>query len=173
MNLDDIQDLAAKDNDEVNRYIVDFTLIPGHLTEYADLAVSLTWSSVKYGAEEVDQVPNDKRGLYAFAVCLPSESLPPHGYILYVGMAGRDSARSLRERYRDYLIPSKIVKRHTIIRMIGNWRSVLRFFYAPVEDDVSSEDLKEMERQLNTAFMPPFSLNDLKAGVAARRRAFP
>ena len=172
MNLDDIQDLAAKDNDEVNRYIVNFTLVPERLIEYADSSTVLTWSSIKYGPDEIAQVPNDKRGLYAFAICLPSESLPSHGYILYVGMAGRDSTRSLRERYRDYLNPSKIAKRHTIIRMIGNWRSVLRFFYAPVEDDVSSDDLKQMERQLNTAFMPPFSPNDLEAGVGARRRAF-
>lgn len=72
--------------------------------------------------------------------------LPPHGYILYIGIAGRNSDRSLQERYKDYLNTPKVVKRDRIARMIGNWHNILCFFYAPIEDGVSSEELQELEK---------------------------
>jgi hypothetical protein len=65
-----------------------------------------------------------------------------------------------------------VIKRARIARMIGNWHQVLKFFYAPIEDDVSSADLKKIEQQLNTALMPPFSEGDLEAGTRLKRRAF-
>ena len=71
--------------------------------------------------------------------CTPLQSLmkvavlPPHEYILYIGIAGYNSQRSLRERYKDYLNAKKVIKRAKIARMIGTWHEVLRFFFAPVE----------------------------------------
>ena len=134
---------------------------------------SLDWDSISYGEKELERVPNDKRGIYAFAVCHENDVLPPHGYVLYIGIAGRDSDRSLRERYREYLNERKVIKRAGIARMIGHWHQVLRFYFAPIDDDVSSEDLKQMEQQLNSAFMPPFSKGDLDAETKEKRRAFP
>ncbi len=102
----------------------------------------------------------------------PSPILPPHGYILYIGIAGRDSQRSLRARYRDYLNGKKVIKRPRIARMIGDWHTVLKFFFAPIEDDVPNDHLLTLERQLNTALMLPFAEGDLEAGTRAKRRAF-
>ena len=133
---------------------------------------ALAWDSVSYGDEELDRVPDDRRGVYAFAVCRNSDVLPPHGYILYIGIAGKDSQRPLRERYKDYLNVKKVKKRARIARMIGTWHQVLRFFFAHVGDDFSSEDLKTLEKQLNTAIMPPFSEGDLEAETKQKRRAF-
>ena len=132
----------------------------------------LTWSSIEYGEAEIQKVPDDKRGVYAFAICQPSKVLPPHGYVLYMGIAGKDSNRPLRARYKDYLNAKKIMKRTKIAFMIGNWHQVLRFFFAPVGDDVSSADLQKLERQLNTALMPPYSDRDMDADVRDKRRAF-
>ena len=132
----------------------------------------LPWSSVKYGEDELHKVPDNKRGVYAFAVCRQHDVLPPHGYVLYIGIAGRDSDRSLRKRYKDYLNGKKIMKRTKIAMMIGNWHQVLRFFFAPVDDDLSSEGLQKLERQLNTALLPPYSDRDMDAGVRNKRRAF-
>ena len=56
--------------------------------------------------------------------------------------------------------------------MIGTWHEVLRFYFAPVEDDVSTEDLQEIEKQLNTALMPSFSKGDLEADAKKKRSAF-
>ena len=132
----------------------------------------LSWCSIEYGEEEIHKVPDDKRGVYAFAVCQQNEVLPPHGYVLYIGIAGKDSDRPLRARYKDYLNSRKIMKRTKIALMIGNWHQVLRFFYAPVDDDVPTEALQKLERQLNTALLPPYSARDMDAKVRAMRRAF-
>ena len=56
--------------------------------------------------------------------------------------------------------------------MIGAWHEVLRFFFAPVDDDFSSEDLRRLEMQLNTALLPPFSKRDIDADVKMKREAF-
>lgn len=172
MDLSEVIDFANKAHGDVGRYNITMTLSPTNITVGGFVMDELAWDSIKYGDEEVDKVPNDKRGIYAFAVHHPSDVLPPHGYILYIGIAGKDSERALQERYRDYLNPKKVVKRPRIARMIGDWHPVLKFFFAPVADDVSTDDLKKIEQQLNTALMPPFSEGDLEAGTKAKRRAF-
>ena len=134
---------------------------------------ALVWDSISYNNnKELAKVPADKRGVYAFAVCQYSKVLPPHGYVLYVGIAGRDSNRPLRERYKDYLNEKQVLKRERISFMIGTWHQVLRFFFAPVEDAVSSEELKALEKQISTALMPQFSKGDIEADLRRKRRAF-
>lgn len=56
--------------------------------------------------------------------------------------------------------------------MIGNWHEVLRFFYAPISNNVTSEELEDLEKKLNSAFLPPFSEGDLDADIKRKRRAF-
>ena len=165
-------DFANVAQQDVGRYTRQFTLSPNQLQDTSYIVESLSWDSISYGNTEIRKVPYKRRGVYAFAICQPSNVLPPHGYILYVGMAGRDSNRPLRHRYRDYLSNSKIMKRAKIAFMIGNWHEVLTFFFAPVDEDMSSNDLKQLERQLNNAFMPPFAEADLDAGLKRKRRAF-
>ena len=173
MNLESVIDFANEANDEIGKYMVNVILSPKKMMSSEYDFTSLDWKSIRYGKEELEQVPDDKRGLYAFAVCHPSDILPPHGYVLYIGIAGRKSQRSLRKRYQDYLNRSKILKRKGIARMIGHWHDVLRFYYVPVDKDVSSEELEKLERQLNTALIPPFSKRDLEADTKRKRRAFP
>ena len=93
---------------------------------------ALNWQSIKFNAEdEIDRVPNDKRGVYAFVISSDANPMPVHGYIMYIGIAGRDSNRSLRTRYRDYLSTNKVLLRPKINYLIANWYSVLRFFLPP------------------------------------------
>ena len=172
MNLNSLIDFADEATEEVAKYTVGVTLSPKKMMTDRYAIPSLAWDSISYGEEELDKVPDDKRGVYAFAICRESAVLPPHGYILYIGIAGYNSQRPLRERYKDYLNEKKVIKRDRIARMIGTWHEVLRFFFAPVDDDVSSDDLKVLEQQLNTALMPPFSEKDLEADVKRKRRAF-
>ena len=172
MNLDLPIDFANRATEKIGRYRISVTLSPALLMiDDYDLN-QLSWCSVEYGDEELHKVPNDKRGVYAFAICRQSRVLPPHGYVLYIGIAGKDSDRSLRERYRDYLNNKKVMKRKKIALMIGNWHEVLRFFYAPVDDDLPTEDLQKLEQQLNTALLPPYSDRDMVAEVRDMRRAF-
>lgn len=172
MDLDSIIDFANKASKEIRRYMVDVTLSPQKMMADEYDINSLDWDSISYGDTDLSNIPDDKRGLYAFTVCQHSDVLPPHGYVLYLGIAGRNSNRSLRERYKDYRNASKVKKRVRIALMIGLWHEVLRFFFAPVDENVSSDDLKKLEQQLNTALMPPYSEGDLEADTKRKRRAF-
>lgn len=172
MDLKGLVDFANAATADIAKYQVSVVLSADNILADGHAVDALAWQSVSYGDAELDKVPGDKRGIYAFAVCRPNAILPPHGYILYIGIAGRDSDRALRDRYKDYLNPRKVIKRDRIARMIGTWHQVLRFFFAPVDDDVSSADLQLLEKQLNTVFMPPFSEGDLEAETKRKRRAF-
>lgn len=170
----EISDFANRAHEQIGRYRVQFILNPQFMTRDDYVIPVLTWQSIQYGvADEITQIPADKRGIYAFVAQSPSNALPPNGYVMYIGIAGRDSKRSLRERYRDYLSSGNLQKRPRISMMIDNWRDVLRFYYVSVEDDVSSEDLKRIEEQLNSALLPPFSQRDVEAEIRKMRRAFP
>jgi hypothetical protein len=170
---DELMDFVNASSQQ-QRYRLDKVFLdPEKLTATEFVLQPLAWQSIRYGHDEICKVPDDRRGIYAFAISHPSDVLPPYCYVLYIGIAGRDSNRSLRERYGDYLNRKKILKRERIASMIGRWESILRFFFAPVEQTVTSEDLKTLERQLNTALMPPFSINDADAETKKMLRAFP
>ena len=166
--LDDFVNASA----EQLRYQFRVDLQPDRLMARDFALQPLAWDSIPYGREGIHRVPDDKRGIYAFAIHHPSDVLPPHSYILYIGIAGRNSQRSLRARYREYLNRRSLLKRERIARMVVCWEPVLRFFFAPVDETVSSDELKNIEQQLNTALMPPFSIGDLDAETKQRRRAF-
>ena len=173
MDTNSVVDFADQAQEEIGKFKFDVILSPGKLQRNDYILDALNWDSILYDdADELEKVPNDKRGLYAFAICHPSQVLPPHGYILYIGIAGKNSKRALRVRYKEYLNEKKILKRPRIARMIGTWYEVLRFYFAPVEDDVSTEELQEIEKQLNTALMPTFSAGDLEADAKKKRSAF-
>ena len=166
--LDDFVNASA----EQLKYRFTVTLDPDRLTAADSELKPLAWDSIPYGPNEIHRIPDNKRGVYAFAISYPSDVLPLHSYILYIGIAGRDSQRSLRARYRDYLNRRSLLKRERFARMVVCWGPILRFFFAPVEETVTSDDLKSLERRLNTAFMPPFSINDLDARARQMQRAF-
>ncbi|MCY4461719.1 MAG: hypothetical protein OXC26_15195 [Albidovulum sp.] len=170
--LDSLIDFANEAAAEIGKFKLPFIMSPDNMSAGGYVVTRLAWDSVCYGDEELERVPDDRRGVYAFVVCRDDNVLPPHGYILYIGIAGRDSDRPLRERYKDYLNERKVKKRAQIARMIGTWHPILRFFFAPVGDEVSNEQLKLLEQQLNTALMPPFSERDLEAETNQKRRAF-
>ena len=136
---------------------------PGYLLE---------WKSIRFGTEQVQDVPKNERGVYAFIVAHSQDFLPPHGYVMYIGIAGKNSNRPLRDRYRDYLNPTNVLARPRIARMISRWRHVLRFHFAAVGNDVSTEQLQAFETRMNTAFLPPCSKGDIEADTKKKRAAF-
>lgn len=172
MDISHIESLAAQGNELVNKYRVSVFLSPGQLLANTFAISPLQWQSIDYGEKDIDLVPDDKRGIYAFVIQRPHDVFPPHGYIMYIGIAGRKSNRSLRKRYQDYLNPRAIAKRGGITRLIGTWHPVLKFFFAPIDDHVPSADLEELEVQLNNAFMPPFSYGDISATLKSAIKAF-
>ena len=171
---DAFADFAQQADETVGRYRLEFTLSPKTLRSTNFCIPNLVWQSVRFGAAEFKKLPNDRRGVYAFVLCEPNSVLPQHGYVAYIGIAGRDSNRSLRERCRDYLNDKKMVKtRQGIARLIGNWRDILHVFYAPVDAAVSTQTLKQIEAELNGALQPPYSRGDVQATIKNYQKAFP
>ena len=168
--LSDFLDPAAE---TFAKHRVEFVLAP-HLLCRPTYAVSqLTWHEIRFDdRSSLATIPDDKRGVYAFSIKTPCASLPPHGYILYVGIAGLRSNRSLRARYNDYLKTSHVIKRPRIARMISTWYSVLSFLFAPVPDEVSPTDLEALEEQLLSALIPPCSDRGMDADLSQQMRAF-
>ena len=172
-NWDELYDFTNQVNQEIASYaITNFILNPNNLLADDFVLPKLDWQAIRYGSDQIEKIPDNRRGVYALAIRVGSDVLPPHGYILYIGIAGRNSNRSLRERYKDYLSPTQLKKRAGIARAIVNWRQVLQFMFAPVDDSVTTEDLQHLERQLNTALIPPLSEQDMDAAVRQRRRAW-
>ncbi|MFC4724986.1 hypothetical protein AB6B38_07560 [Glycocaulis abyssi] len=172
IDFDQIDDFVDSAANAIAKYHIQFTLSPNQISKFPSPENDLHWESIPYGDEHIENVPSDRRGIYAFAICSEVASLPPHCYVLYIGIAGRKSQRSLRERYRDYLNMKKVAKRARIARMISSWRAVLRFYYAPVSPETTSDQLEEIEKQLNGALLPPMAEGDVEATIKAQRRAF-
>jgi len=172
LDLGAIEDFASGAANAIAKFNVPFTLSTDQFARNDFVLGDLQWQSIPYGDAGLANVPDDRRGLYAFAICKESAVLPPHCYVLYIGIAGRKSDRSLRERYRDYLNEKKVLKRERIARMIGTWHPVLRFYFATVDEAITSDQLEELEKQLNSTLIPPFSEGDLEAGIKQKRRAF-
>ncbi len=157
----------------VHKYKVEFTLNTDRIASLTPPPVPLHWNSIKFDdPSEIHNIPNDRRGIYAFVVAAGDQPSPTHGYIMYIGIAGVKGNRSLRERYRDYLSTTKVLNRPKLMRMFATWHDVLRFFFAPVDSGVTPADLKSLEKTLNTAWMPPCVEQDIDATTRKMRRAF-
>ena len=165
----DQNDLAWK---AIGMHKVKFTLNPEFMTTASYPVNKLCWSSVRYGPDDADDVPNDQRGVYAFVVAHPGDVIPAHRYVMYVGIAGKKSDRPLRARYADYLNTRKVLKRARITRMIGTWSDVLHFAYSPVSEAVTSDELIALEVAINSALLPPFSKADLRAHIKKMQRMY-
>ncbi|MYJ51402.1 MAG: hypothetical protein F4093_01810 [Gammaproteobacteria bacterium] len=157
---------------ETKAFEVTFTLNTKIILALQPSENPFLWNSIRFGKNEIQDVPDNQRGLYAFIIADQRTFLPPHGYIMYIGIAGRDSNRSLRERYGDYLTQSEVERRPAVKRMIVNWHRILRFHFAPVDNNIPSAQLRAMEKRLITAFLPPCCKDDIEAETRAKMAAF-
>lgn len=172
--LDELVDFADEANRVLGNYRLDFIIAPDNLRFPTYCVPGLTWQRIKFEAPEFDRLPDDKRGIYALVLCELNTSLPQHGYVIYIGIAGRRSERSLRKRCKDYLNAKKLKKeRGGIAYAIGNWKDILYLFYAPVDDAVSTADLEQVEKELNGALLPPYSRAGIEVKTKRLRKAFP
>ncbi|WP_420412219.1 hypothetical protein [Roseibium sp.] len=172
-DLSELEDFAATAAANIARFEVRFVLSPELMSKDPFCIESLEWDHIPYGHDQLEKVPDDSRGVYAFCICQESQVLPCHRYVMYVGIAGHDSDRSIRARYRDYLNAKKLMKRSARVRrLFGEWHSMLHFYFAPVGNEVSSEQLKKIEKELNGALLPPMSKADLEADIKQQRDAF-
>ena len=159
--------------DERRHFAQDFVLVPERINGFA-CETPLNWASVPFQPDSVNKV-SEKPGIYAFILRSDAANLPPHGYIMYVGIAKKRKRQSfLRQRFREYLREkdkAEEPKRSHISDMLRRWQGLIHFHFATVED--GAELLDKIEIALNDALLPPKSHGDLSATVRAAKRAFP
>jgi hypothetical protein len=153
----------------LSRYSQRFILSPECFKKGLTLP-ALTWTTVKFTATQINTVAAEP-GLYAFSVVTSRIGLPPHGYVLYVGQTGaKKNSRTLRVRAGEYLKEEKSGKRRHVWEFLNKWSGHLSFHYVPV--DPQTQDLEAIEKTLNDALMPPYSVNDFSAEIKAQKKAW-
>ncbi len=146
-----------------------FVLSPQNWRNYT-LTHHLTWQSVKFEDANSAAVPLEK-GVYAFVVSHDNGYFPPHGFIMYIGIAGiGGSKRTLRARYKDYIRERTRCKRRPFYFMLNAYQDDLVFVYATVTDPAIK--LEEIETALNDAIIPPMNKKDFSADMRSALAAF-
>lgn len=144
---------AREEKLEILNYKVDrFILYPKNWKEYSN-KIQLSWNKVRFSKENIDEIPNDRAGIYSFIVDPSVAQHPASNYLLYIGKVRQ---QNLRARYGQYLRAEKEwEKRQKIADMISRWSEYLYFCYAEV-DNIDLID--QLEEDLITAFLPPMNI---------------
>jgi hypothetical protein len=125
----------------------------------------LVWQIVPFGRNGASQVP-EVPGFYCFIVANGAAQLPLVLYPLYAGETG-----NLRQRYRNYLRDKDRKGARIHVRKFLNvfWGEAT---FAFATHDVDRRARLTIEKQLNDALMPPYSIKDFSAEVKAARGAW-
>jgi len=138
-----------------------------HPKRWAQFASSheLAWQFAEFRTGGANEVPKES-GFYCFVVANPATQLPLVLFPLYAG-----ESSDLRRRYRDYLTEKDSPTGRVHVRKFLSvfWGEVA-FAYAP--KDLGTAERRALEKQLNDALMPPYSLKDFSAEPKARRAAW-
>ena len=161
-------DFTRFTNTKLKVYGQDFILAPKQLRKFSTKAV-LNWQKVKFTDGNRVSIPQ-ARGIYAFVVEHNGFQLPPHGYVMYVGITGKTIGRTLRKRYGEYLREKKVNKRAGVHYMLNNWAASMFFHYAVVTD--KRYNLSNLEVAVSDAIIPPYSTNDFSAEIRQAKKAF-
>lgn len=129
----------------------------------------LSWEKIRFIPANQHLVPQ-ARGIYAFTLELSPTKLPPHGYILYVGITGDVSSSNLNIRYGQYLsnLRNEDV-RPAVLYMMSNWRNDLYFNFIPLPNPRIS--LEKLEKAFINSVIPPVNKRDLDASIIAVKAA--
>jgi len=158
----------VQETDDLKSFAMRFVLSPQQWATF-NSPIGLTWQRVKFDRLNSENVPNTT-GIYAFAVEYPDSQLPPHGYVMYIGITKSDGGGNLRKRYQQYLNEKRVLKRPKIHYMLNKWSQQLYFHYAVVTDPVC--DVRGLEQQLCDAMIPPCNKNDFSARIRRQVQAF-
>lgn len=158
----------VKSTDELIAFGRQFVISPKQLKKFSTLA-SLVWKKVEFTSANKASIPKS-RGVYAFVVEHNDHGLPPHGYVMYVGISGDTSKRTLQVRYGDYLQDKIRDKRANIHYLLNKWDECLFFHYAEVKD--RRVKLSKIEKDMSDALLPPFSKKDFSAKIRKIKKAF-
>jgi hypothetical protein len=132
--------------------------------------VKLQWHRAEFKRDNHSDIPRE-RGIYVFLIEQHALKLPPHGYILYVGITGdAESESDLHRRFGEYLRHQEHgTGRPAVVYMLENWAGHLSFYFCPIRNRRTS--LSRIERSFINAVMPPVNKRDMEAEITAVRAA--
>lgn len=140
-----------------------------------------SWSkfrtSAKLNWQRVDFTPSNQcviprmRGIYVFSAESRTPKLPPHGYILYLGLTGDEASDSnLYRRYGEYVRQqARKTGRPAVTYMLDNWSDHLTFYFCPIKNPNVS--LAQIETRFLNAVIPPINKRDMDAAIISVQAA--
>jgi hypothetical protein len=158
----------VQETDALKSFALRFVLSSRHWEAFS-CPTSLSWQNMKFDRTNAKAVPA-VTGIYAFIVENRDPQLPPHGYVMYIGITKTDGGGNLRKRYGNYINEKRILKRPKIHYMLNKWEKNLYFYYAEVSDPKC--DIGDLEQRLCDAMIPPYNQNDFSAKIRKQVRAF-
>jgi hypothetical protein len=126
---------------------------------------ALDWQVVPFARGGAVAVP-ESPGLYCFIVGNGMSGLPQVLFPLYAG-----ETENLRTRYKNYLTERNAARgRRQIRKFLTVFWGEAEFCFA--QHSGSKPQLRQIERALNDALLPPYSQRDFSAEVKASRNAW-
>lgn len=154
-------DIDFHERGYIKEHIREFLLFPEHWEDTANhIEVKLVWNELKFEAAQLNNVPNDKRGIYCFVVKPVFAHFFETRYLLYVGKTNR----SFRIRYKDYLNDAAGIgkPRTKVYKMLKLWKDYLHFYYAHVPN---GNHISSCEVKLLNTFVPKVNTDIPKAKI--------
>lgn len=140
-------DIDFHDRGYIQSHIWNFLLFPNHWTDPANsIPFPLVWNSLPFDLTQLNNVPNNQKGIYCFVVQPPVSQMFETRYLFYIGKTTRD----FRARFNEYLrdAAGKGKPRPKVFTMLKLWRGYLHFYYTAIPTNVNISLCEE--RYLNT-----------------------
>lgn len=132
-------------------HVTRMILSPNRWATYQN-TLELNWTTIKFEKDKMNEIPDDKCGIYSFIV-KPGIAKHPHcSCLLYIGKADQES---LRKRITQYFYePNNAKGRPPVQDMIIDWFDNLFVCYTVVDE---VKEIGNLEDALLNAFVPPIN----------------
>lgn len=140
-------DIDFHDRGYMREHIWDFLLFPNHWVDpNNNIPIVLNWNEVPFDVGQINNVPNNQKGIYCFVVKPTISQMFETRYLFYVGK----TTRNFRARYNEYLrdAAGKGKPRPKVFTMLKLWNGYLHFYYASIPSNINISTCEE--RYLNT-----------------------
>jgi len=172
---EDIEDISIEDNfgdldiDEINEMFTrSFTINPTLWTDAVEInshmsiddfnELKYVRNDLSYYDEEVNNLPDNKGGLYFFYI-KPPVLFGKIQYLVYIGRARLTHNQNLKKRCREYFYDFRNVNKddtrtRKVKRMIQRWGKYLYLHYVEIDDNSLIDSLESL---LINNIRPPFN----------------
>lgn len=131
----------------MREHIWDFLLFPNYWVDPNNsIPIVLNWNEVPFDVGQINNVPNNQKGIYCFVVKPTISQMFETRYLFYVGK----TTRNFRDRYNEYLrdAAGRGKPRPKVFSMLRLWNGYLHFYYTSIPNNLNISTCEK--RYLNT-----------------------